>query len=144
MNNTTICHNIEKMYALGQQFANQITVPSLITFEGPLGAGKTTFIQGLLKAWGYQQAVTSPTFSLVHEYHDLHQGQQTFNVAHFDCYRLKNPQELEDLGFRDYLDEQTVCLIEWPSKAEGIIPKAQWHLQLDHHEDGRSITITKV
>lgn len=142
--NQIICNNIEAMYAAAAEVAQQIKPGQIITFEGPLGAGKTTFIQGLLKAWGYPETVTSPTFALVHEYQDLsHQG-KAFSVAHFDLYRMKTPEELEDIGFRDYLDAQTICLIEWPSKAEAYLPKADLHLTLGHHEDGRSILVSKV
>jgi len=127
------------MYQAAAEIAAEIKPGQLITFEGPLGAGKTTFIQGLLKAWGYPQKVTSPTFSLVHEYQNLNFQNKTFDVAHFDLYRLKSSQELEDIGFRDYLDPNTVCLVEWPSKAGDYLPQSTFHLTLDYCNEGRVI-----
>lgn len=136
------CNDLEAMEQAAKQFALPLSAPLVITFEGPLGAGKTTFIQGMLKAWGYKDAVTSPTFSLVHEYTDLTDQQgKAFNVAHFDLYRLNDPLELEDIGFRDYLDRQTICLIEWPSKAKDILPQADYHLKLSLKEHGRHLHI---
>jgi tRNA threonylcarbamoyladenosine biosynthesis protein TsaE len=144
MQQEMICKNIEEMYAAAAELAGEIKPGQVITFEGPLGAGKTTFIQGLLKAWGYSDPVTSPTFALVHEYQDLCYQGQSFNAAHFDLYRLTDSQELEGIGFRDYLDDQTICLIEWPSQAQDYLPQADIHLILDQHPNGRSIKLCKV
>ena len=137
-----VCEDINAMHAVAIQLAGQIKAPAVVTFEGPLGAGKTTFIQGLLKAWGYEERVTSPTFALVQEYHQVGDHIK-FDVAHFDLYRLNHPAELESIGFRDYLEPNMVCLIEWPSKGGDEIPKADYHLQLAHHPLGRSIIINK-
>lgn len=138
------CYDINDMYAAADDVVKLIKPGQIITFEGSLGAGKTTFIQGLLKAWGYQEPVTSPTFALVHEYQNLKSAGHSFDVAHFDLYRLKEPQELEDIGFRDYLDGQTICLIEWPVKAQDFLPKAQIHFILTHLPQGRSIKVIKL
>ena len=141
MSDPIICKNLSDMAIIAASFAKKIMPGQIITFEGPLGAGKTTFAQGLLKAWGYEGAVTSPTFGLVHEYKGLHANGHDFDVAHFDLYRLKNSSELEDIGFRDYLDDHTICLIEWPCRAQDYLPKADWHFILDHLENGRSIDV---
>lgn len=97
--------------------AKRIKAPAVIYLEGALGAGKTTFVRGMLRGLGYTGRVKSPTFTLVETYafDDCH-------VAHFDLYRLKDPYELELMGFRDYLSEDTICLIEWASLAADYLP----------------------
>ncbi len=89
--------------------------PLILTFQGDLGAGKTTLIRGMLRALGLTGAIKSPTFSLVESY-EL----DAYTLNHFDLYRLSDDAELEALGFRDYLAPNTVCCIEWPSRAPGL------------------------
>ncbi len=85
----------------------------IFLFEGDLGAGKTSFIKAICKTMGSQESVSSPTFSLVNEYAvDNHKM-----LYHMDLYRIENPDELEDIGFQDYLDSQHYCFIEWPEIA---------------------------
>lgn len=97
--------------------AKTLNAPALVFLEGPLGAGKTTFVRGFLRALGCDERVKSPTFTLVETYHfDDHL------IAHFDLYRLKDPHELELAGFRDYLADDTICLIEWASRAADYLP----------------------
>jgi tRNA threonylcarbamoyladenosine biosynthesis protein TsaE len=83
----------------------------VILFNGKMGAGKTTFIQALLKNRGYAQDASSPTFSLINEYQALNS-----TIYHFDLYRIKNLEEALDIGFEEYLDSGQLCLIEWPEK----------------------------
>lgn len=92
------------------RFASEVSVPPLVlAFEGDLGAGKTTLIRALLRAWGVVSPIKSPTFSLVESYDCV-----SFWVHHFDLYRIEDDAELEDMGFRDYFSNNSVCCIEWP------------------------------
>ena len=86
--------------------------PIILLLKGDLGAGKTTFARGFLRAAGYKGTVKSPTFSLLETY-DL----MPYPIAHFDLYRLKSPAELEGLGWADFFNGRQTCLIEWPEKA---------------------------
>ena len=89
-------------------------LPLTIFLSGDLGAGKTTFVRGVLRALGYEGRVKSPTYALVEVY-----AVSSLNLYHFDFYRLKDPDEWHEAGFRDSLAAQAVSLIEWPEKARG-------------------------
>ena len=91
---------------------------SIICFEGEMGAGKTTFIKALCQSLGVQEEVSSPTFSLVNEYRDA----KNEPIYHFDFYRLNNPREAEDIGALEYFDSGYLCLIDWPSRIELLLP----------------------
>lgn len=82
---------------------------SIVAFTGQMGSGKTTLIQSIVSQLGTKDNVSSPTFGLVHQYQTAH-GQ----VIHMDLYRLERENELEQLGFEDYLQSANLCLIEWP------------------------------
>jgi tRNA threonylcarbamoyladenosine biosynthesis protein TsaE len=103
--------------ALGRRLAASLPAVRLIYVRGPLGAGKTTFVRGLLRGLGYAGPVKSPTFTLVEPY-------EVGAVAlhHFDLYRIVNPAELEFLALRDYVGSGDVCVVEWPEHARGALP----------------------
>ncbi len=98
-----------------------------ILFYGEMGAGKTSFIKVLCKVLGYNDDVSSPTYSIVNEY-----SNDTTLIYHFDLFRLETSDEILDIGFEDYLDRNAICLIEWPQKAEQFI------------ESGLKIEIEKI
>lgn len=111
---TTLDHTLE----FARQFSSVLAPGDVVFLQGDLGAGKTTLVRGILNALGHPGTVKSPTFTLVEPYH-----LNAIDIYHFDLYRLEDPSELEDIGFRDYVNPNSICLIEWPEKAVGYLPK---------------------
>lgn len=118
--------------ALGRYLGQGFASGGIIFLHGALGAGKTTLTRGVLRALGHTGAVKSPTYTLVEPYEF---GDQC--VYHFDLYRLADAEELEYLGFRDYFFKQSLCLIEWPSRAQGFLPQPDLDVVLSVEGAGR-------
>lgn len=116
---------------VAEQLATAITKCSSGLFtlylQGDLGAGKTTFSRYLIQALGHTGSVKSPTFTLCEPYQ-----LDTITVFHFDLYRLNEPEELEYLGFRDYLNTNTLLLVEWPQKGGNLVAQPDLWLELRH------------
>lgn len=114
--------------------------PFVLYLHGDLGTGKTTLTRGLLRAWGEQGPVRSPTYGLIAEY-ETPQGR----VLHLDLYRVRVPAELQALALGDYLPDSRLWMIEWPEKAEGAwLPPADARVHLDVREAGRQLQITPL
>lgn len=105
----------------------------IIYLSGDLGAGKTTFARALLRALGVKGRIKSPSYALAESY-DL--GPQ--NAYHLDFYRFDDPREWLDAGFRElFVEDQAVVLVEWPEKAQGMLPPADLHITLAYQASGR-------
>ncbi len=119
------------MIALGASFAKKISKGDVIFLHGNLGAGKTTFVRGFLQAFGHLGRVKSPTYTLIEPYDIANQ-----RIYHFDLYRLKDPEELEFMGFRDYYHQDSICLIEWPEHAEKLLANPTISITISLAENG--------
>lgn len=125
----------EATLTLGAAVAGRCPTGATLYLEGELGAGKTTFARGFLKALGHPGSVKSPTYTLVESY-QTRRGP----VFHFDFYRLANPAELEAMGIRDYFDGAAICLVEWPERAGTLLGEPDLRVRLEPAETGRDVT----
>lgn len=141
MQQTIIINSEADTQQLAQRIAKSVSAiqQTVLHLEGDLGAGKTTFSRYLLQALGHSGSVKSPTYTLVEPYEI---GELA--VYHFDLYRLADPEELEFMGMRDYLNEADLLLVEWPSQGQGFLPEPSLHIQLVHSSEatGRVATLT--
>ena len=107
---------------------------AFIELHGPLGAGKTTFVRHLLHALGVQGRVKSPTYAVMEPY-ELESAEpaasDTWFIWHFDFYRFNDPQEWEDAGFREIFASPGLKLVEWPEKADGLLPEADLRIHIE-------------
>ncbi len=125
----------DETFAWGAFLANQLPKNAILALSGDLGAGKTTFVQGLASGLGIEESIQSPTFVLLNLYE---------NLAHFDLYRL--PQETGsadfiNLGFHEYFEAGLICAIEWPERIEEILPKKTVRIHFEHAKQERIATI---
>ena len=126
--------------AAGSAVGRALTQGAVVFLVGQLGAGKTTFTRGALRALGHSGSVKSPTYTLCEPYDLAVAGQ----LCHLDLYRLSNPEELEFLGIRDYVASGAMLLIEWPSKGEGLLPAPDLKIALVESNNGRELKITAL
>ena len=132
--------SVEETWAVAKLFAAELKPGDVVALEGDLGAGKTTFVQGLAVSLGAKHAVTSPTFCLVVEH-----PTGTLLLVHLDLYRLHGPDDVLDLGWEDYLSRGAVMLVEWPDRAGDLLPSDAWRVRIEHGaaEDARKICFRK-
>jgi tRNA threonylcarbamoyladenosine biosynthesis protein TsaE len=109
----------------------ELKTTSVLLLQGDLGVGKTTLTKKLLSQKGISKEVSSPTFNIVNTY----KTEEGFNVHHFDLYRIKHIEELDEIGFWEYLDSGDLCLIEWPEIIEDYLDIEYLKLQISHYEE---------
>ena len=126
-----------EMEALGAELAAGLAAGSVLALVGGLGAGKTRMVKGLARGLGFAGEVTSPTFSLVHEYRG-----GSLPLFHFDLYRLKDEQELLGIGWDEFLDEPGVVVAEWADLFPDLLPEGTRWLRFEVlPEGGRRVSV---
>ena len=130
----------EETFALGQKLGEQAKAGQIYTLNGDLGVGKTVFTQGIARGLGITEAVSSPTFTIVQVYEE---GRLPF--YHFDVYRIGDVEEMDEIGYEDYIYGEGVSLIEWANLIEEILPEHYTEIKiekdLEKGFDYRRITI---
>jgi tRNA threonylcarbamoyladenosine biosynthesis protein TsaE len=134
-----ITHSAEETIAFGRTLSDLLSPPKLVLLRGDLGAGKTTLVKGIAAAFdaAEEEDVTSPTFTLVHEYRG-----PCANLYHIDLYRIDTQRELETLGLDDLHSDKSILLIEWGEKFPRFVRERDVEILLEREsENGRKITI---
>lgn len=120
--------------AFGQKMARELSPSAILALSGDLGAGKTTFVQGLARELGIADPIQSPTFVLLNIYKGLY---------HFDLYRLKTSTDFTSLGFEEYFHKQGICAIEWPDRIAHILPPETIYIDFSYDGSGRLAAVNR-
>ena len=133
MRHEIIIRGLEDLDRAADRFLEETAGRSLIAFYAPMGAGKTTFTTALCRRLGVREdAVSSPTFAIVNEYR-TGSGEPMY---HFDFYRIAKPAEALDIGFYDYIDSGSLCIMEWPENIEELLPEETLRVRISVLPDG--------
>lgn len=115
----------EETSLIAKDFTDQLKIGDVVALIGELGSGKTFFVKKIAEELGFDGYVSSPTFTILNIY------EASTYLYHFDFYRLKNVEEIEKIGFSDLLMEEGIFFIEWPEKAEELLPKEYFEVRID-------------
>jgi len=126
---TIICKTVEEMEALGGKIASQCKPGSVISLRGSLGAGKTVFARGAARQLGIEEAIVSPTFTLVQEY------EGSLPMYHMDLYRITSEEDFIMIGGEDMLYSNGICLIEWSEVINDMLPKDTLYVSITVNPD---------
>lgn len=133
--------NAKETFELGKKLGELASKGEIYCLEGDLGVGKTIFTQGFAKGLKIIDTVNSPTFTILQIYEE-----GRLPLYHFDVYRIGDPEEMYEIGYEDYFFGEGVCLIEWPSLIEELLPKDVFHIQIEKNlekgMDYREIELT--
>lgn len=137
---TAHLHDESATAALGAAFARALLPGLAIHLHGDLGAGKTALTRALLHAAGHTGNVKSPTYTLSEPYRIALDG-RSVNVIHFDLYRMSSPEEFLDAGFREDFNGDNICIVEWPEKADPVLPPPDIAVWLRVAGNGRDVEL---
>ena len=124
--------NIDHIREAAREFIQHIGDHRVFAFYGKMGAGKTTFVKAICEELGVDDVITSPTFAIVNEY----TSGEGDSIFHFDFYRIKQIEEVYDMGYEDYFYSGSLCFIEWPELIEDILPDDAIRVNIAEQEDG--------
>ena len=126
----------------GERIGREVAPPLVLALRGPLGAGKSVLARAVARGAGVQGALPSPTFNLLFRYRA-----PTTEVVHLDLYRIRDPEELRELGWEELGTGSEIVLVEWPERAAGRLPESYWEVELRVPEGSaelRTVTVRKV
>jgi tRNA threonylcarbamoyladenosine biosynthesis protein TsaE len=125
-----ISNSEDETIELGTLFAKRLKTGDVVALYGPLGSGKTEFIKGVCNYFNVEQIVSSPTFTIMNQYYGEHNNEEVI-LYHVDLYRIKNPEELAEIGFNDCIyAPDAIKLVEWAEKAENFFPKKCYQVKI--------------
>ncbi len=138
-------NSVEETWEVARRLAAQLKCGDIVRLEGDLGAGKTTFVQSLAAALGASGRVASPTFCIVREHPIPASAGSPSLLVHMDLYRLNSEEDVEAIGWDDYLARGAIMAVEWPDRAGSLIPNDAWRVVFTilEGEEKRRITIDK-
>lgn len=134
----TETNSAEETYELGRQIGIRAKAGDIYTLVGGLGAGKTVLTQGFAAGLGIEEAISSPTFTIVQIY-----DEGRFPLYHFDVYRIGGVEEMDEIGYEDYFYGEGVCMIEWADLIEDILPPAYTRITIDK-DPGKGFDYRKI
>ena len=137
---TAHLHDEAGTLALGAALSRALLPGLCIHLHGDLGAGKTALTRAMLHAAGHVGTVKSPTYTLSEPYR-ITLGERAVNLIHFDLYRMASAEEFLDAGFREEFDGENICVVEWPEKADGVLPPPDLNVTLTVAGAGRDVEL---
>jgi tRNA threonylcarbamoyladenosine biosynthesis protein TsaE len=143
-----VSNSSRETIGIGGEIAHLLTPPTLLFLRGDLGAGKTTLVKGIAQALDAADPdeVTSPTFTLVHEYDGRRKGNgkdRDIKLYHLDLYRIEDERQLETIGFDELITEDAILLVEWGEKFPAVVKRSDGEIAIEHAGgDSRNITLT--
>jgi tRNA threonylcarbamoyladenosine biosynthesis protein TsaE len=134
-----ISNSPEETLQIAKDFSQELKAGDVIALIGNLGTGKTIFVKGICEGLNATQNPLSPTFSIINEYNGK------FTIYHFDFYRIKDLEELYDIGYEDYFNDESICLVEWADLFEEVLPENHIRviIEFGESEQQRKIIIEK-
>lgn len=129
-----ISSSVDQTVRLGVRLGEMLEVGDLICLSGELGSGKTAMAQGIGRGWGASRQVSSPSFTLIHEYPRLRDGRLLY---HIDCYRLENLADVATSGLQDVLEDGGAIMIEWPERIADLLPEDRLWIDLRYVSETR-------
>jgi tRNA threonylcarbamoyladenosine biosynthesis protein TsaE len=125
--------SVETIRESAKEFISQMGDNTVFAFNGPMGAGKTTFIKAICEELGVTETINSPTFAIINEYRSDKTAEL---IYHFDFYRINTVLEAGNIGVEDYFDSGALCFIEWPEKIKTLLPDDTIFVNIEEQEDG--------
>jgi tRNA threonylcarbamoyladenosine biosynthesis protein TsaE len=132
-----ISDSVEDTWSIAEKLAEKLPPGSVLALHGDLGSGKTCFVTGIAQALGIDEPITSPTFTIINEYHG------TLDLYHMDLYRISDPDELFSLGLDEYFNSKGITVAEWAERAGDLLPPTTINITFERllAENSRKITI---
>jgi len=146
MSETRITKSAEETIAIARTFAGRLQRGDVVTLFGDLGSGKTQFVKGVCQTLKTRTPATSPSFVILNRYDGMDERNNELLLYHFDLYRVKSLAEIYDLGYEEYVQGDSICLIEWAEMLGELLPKQRYDIRfsLGENENERQIEITGV